>query len=932
MAAPELEVYISYIKKQFNRLISIVEKYAEGDFTKTVQIPKKQGIDPELTETIYRLASTIKNKMQDKNTILSKYKQNVKALQESEEMVKAFLNAPAEVMLWVDVQGVILRANDAAVERLGKPVSKLIGMNGWKLIPYELAESRRHYFKKVIRSGKPVRFEDKNRNTFFDNVFYPILDELGEVIQVAVLARDITEQKKVKEQYRDLVEKADIAILIDDKEGNFSYFNKKFAQLFGYSSQEIKNKSIRSLVHPEDVDWVMQYHTKRLQGKKVPSRYEFRGLRKDGSVIYLEVDAVKVKDEKGIGTRSYIWDITERKQAEEALRESEERYSAIVEDQIEMICRFKSDYILTFVNKAYARYWGKTVDELKGINFFTLIPEESRKNVKKHFDSFSPRNTVQIQEHKVINSNGKTGWQQWVNRSFFDDEGNIVEFQSVGRDITERKQMEEALQRNEQRLELAVTSAKIGLWDQDFKNNIITRSQEWAVMLGYDVKELDASINTFLDLIHPEDAPRVKEVIRKHETGKTKFFEIEHRMRTKQGNWKWILNIGKIVERDSQGHPLRATGVHIDINERKQAEEALRKSEEKYRLISENIPVVVYSALPDERSTNIFISGKAVELSGYSVEDFMEDPELWESVMYPEDREYVWEKIKEHRLKKTNLDVEYRIVTKEGTIKWIRDNAKPALNEHGNIIRIDGCMEDITKRKLAMEKAEEQRKELQNLSSHLMHTQEEERRKISQELHDELGQMLTALSINLTSMKKSMSKHCDAQSGERVKESMQLVNSMSDRLHEMILDLRPSMLDDLGLIPTLRWYIKRFQARTRINVSLDLSPPKQLLGKEIEVVLYRIIQEALTNTVKHAKADTIRICLKKSTASIKVTIEDDGQGFDTKKLSRIPVHKRGSGLPGMRERLLAVKGQLLITSKMGKGTRIEIIIPLGDKT
>jgi len=129
--------------------------------------------------------------------------------------------------------------------------------------------------------------------------------------------------KESEERYRDLVEKAGIGILIDDKEGNFRYVNKTYAGLFGYSEEEMKKLSIRSIVHPDDVKRVMEFHGKRIRGEKVPSRYEFRGIRKDGSIIHLEVDAVELKgEEKIVGSRSYVWDITERKQAREKIEAS----------------------------------------------------------------------------------------------------------------------------------------------------------------------------------------------------------------------------------------------------------------------------------------------------------------------------------------------------------------------------------------------------------------------------------------------------------------------------------------------------------------------------------------------------------------------------------------------------------------------------------
>ncbi|MCX6562279.1 MAG: PAS domain S-box protein [Candidatus Aminicenantes bacterium] len=123
--------------------------------------------------------------------------------------------------------------------------------------------------------------------------------------------------RKSEERYRDLVEKAGIAIVIDDREGNFEYANERYAEMFGYSLEEIKNQSIRSIVHPDDIERITKNHKGRLEGNKVPGRYEFKGIRKDGSIFYLEVDVVALKEVgKNVGTRSYLWDITDRKKTE----------------------------------------------------------------------------------------------------------------------------------------------------------------------------------------------------------------------------------------------------------------------------------------------------------------------------------------------------------------------------------------------------------------------------------------------------------------------------------------------------------------------------------------------------------------------------------------------------------------------------------------
>ena len=217
----------------------------------------------------------------------------------------------------------ILFANQTLMNLLGNAV----GQKCFKVLQNRNSPcpfcTNKYIFGKNL--GKPHIWEFHNKllNRYYKCIDKAICWPNGRMVRCEV-AIDITEQKTVEEglrkseeRYRDLVEKAGIAILIDDQEGNFKYANKRYAEMFGYRPEEMRNQSIQSVVHPDDVERVMKYHKGRLEGKNVPSRYEFKGIKKDGSPIYLEVDVVALKNGgPSIGTRSYLWDITDRKKAE----------------------------------------------------------------------------------------------------------------------------------------------------------------------------------------------------------------------------------------------------------------------------------------------------------------------------------------------------------------------------------------------------------------------------------------------------------------------------------------------------------------------------------------------------------------------------------------------------------------------------------------
>ncbi len=210
----------------------------------------------------------------------------------------------------------------------------------------------------------------------------------------------------------------------------------------------------------------------------------------------------------------------------------------------------------------------------------------------------------------------------------------------------------------------------------------------------------------------------------------------------------------------------------------------------------------------------------------------------------------------------------------------------------------------------------------------LINSQEEERKRISQEMHDELGQTLTAITLDLKIIERDLDPETTQDIRERLSETRTMADELDQRIGDLALDLRPSLLDDLGLIPTLKWYVNRFSNRAEVEVELKVNDRKKRLPPEIETALYRITQEALTNVARHAQANKVLLRLDQQLKAVTVTIKDDGLGFDLEELLSSQTIWQGLGLVGMRDRISLLGGRLDIHSKPGEGTRIEIEIPL----
>ncbi len=347
---------------------------------------------------------------------------------------------------------------------------------------------------------------------------------------------------------------------------------------------------------------------------------------------------------------------------------------------------------------------------------------------------------------------------------------------------------------------------------------------------------------------------------------------------------------------------------------------ALRESEEGFRTIVEQSPLSIQVMTPDgwivqvNRAWEKLWGVTSADVQYYNV---LHDQQARSLGMMPYvERGFAGEAV-------TMPPVAYHTPEslKLGRKRWFQAHIYPVKGERGEIRHVIMMYEDITERQWATE-------DLQKLSADLMNAQEAERKHISQELHDELGQSLTAIRINLASLERDLATNLAPANRERLAETSMLADQMLQHIRELSHDLRPTMLDELGLLPTLRWYVNRFAHRLGLEVEFETFGLEDRLAAEIETVLYRIIQEALTNVSRHAQARRLCLHLERSLLRVIVIIEDDGVGFDVQRWSAAAAPGLGAGLFGMRERVTLRGGVFAVHSQPGQGTRIFIELPL----
>lgn len=260
---------------------------------------------------------------------------------------------------------------------------------------------------------------------------------------------------------------------------------------------------------------------------------------------------------------------------------------AMIDDHTETICSLLPDGTFAFVNEVFCRVFGKKRSQLIGKKWNGMVAPEDLEKIQKQLQQLKPEHPVVVVEHRVPLGRGEPRWMQFVNRGMFDEKGKLLETRVVGRDITERVQMELALKESNERWKFAIESSGDGVWDWNVQKKQVSFSDRWKEMLGYEPEEIGSGFEEWETRVHPEDLAGAKAGLKAHFDGKTSSFVQEFRMKCKDGTWKWILTRGRVISKDANGAPTRVIGTHTDISQAKAAEE---REAENLRLIAEGAP------------------------------------------------------------------------------------------------------------------------------------------------------------------------------------------------------------------------------------------------------------------------------------------------------------------------------------------------------
>ena len=610
-------------------------------------------------------------------------------------------------------------------------------------------------------------------------------------------------------------------------------------------------------------------------------------------------------------------EIAERKRAEHALRVSEARYRAILEDQTELVSRFLQDGTLTYVNEAYCSFFGESREQLIGHKFWHHLSRLDQERFKQHLLSMGNEIPVATDEYEILLPQGEVRWVQWTDRAILNEEDRVVELQAVGRDVTEQKRANQALQRSEHFLKTIISSVHEGVivYDREFRYLLWNRFMEKLTgMPGEQVLGKNA-----FDLFPHLRDERVFQLLERAQSGETVFSGDIRYVIEATGKSGWV-SATYSPHRDLTGAIAGVVGIIHDITERKRVEEEIYK---KAQIIDQTHDAVI--------STNLdgYIKSwnrGAEKLYGYKAEEVLG---RYVSFLYAEEeKDSFWQDHVINPLKeKGGHRVEVKVRRKSGEVRDVLLSLAVICNELGEPLEMTGYGTDITERKKSEESIRKSREELRYLSSRLLSAQEEERKRIAAELHDSIGQTLVTLKLGLGNALKDMSKGRWQDASDLLRQLIPEIRKAIEETRSICTGLRPTVLDNLGIIPTIHWLTEILQeVHPDQIIRVEMGLEEREVPELIKIIIFRIIQEALNNTVKHSRARLVELTLTKESERIHLKVRDNGVGFDP---AVVPgqVKSFGMGLASIKERAELSGGTFSLESSMGEGTTIHVTWP-----
>jgi PAS domain S-box-containing protein len=759
-------------------------------------------------------------------------------------------------------------------------------------------------------------------------------DETGIIKNYHLLLTQLSKNISSALHLGNLLDRINDAIFTVNASFTIVSWNKASEKIYGYTAEEAVGRPTDAILQTKMTteerlrmreiitakgSWVGESIHKSKDGKQIPILLSINVIRNENGDIeeYMCISTDISTLEKNIDELHIMQeDVVRRTQEklDKSLKEIADYKYAL--DASSLVNITDANNIINYVNENFCQVSKYSFNELIGKN-------ESILNSDFHSQDFfnsiwATIRSGNIWSGQIINK-AKDGSYFWVNTTivpFMDESGKPYQYLEIGKDITERKRTEEAYKQSEEIKNIILKASLDAVIGVDSKGALISWNKEAEKIFGW--REDEVLGKRFTDVIIPERHRERDIKIMQHylETGKGDVFNkiLEVNVLNKEGE-EFTVEFTNV--------PLEQNGIKYfctfmrDISQRKLWERELKDSEQKYKMLFENNPLPMWMFTIPGRKV-IEVNNAATSHYGYSREEFLHlnvldlRPEEDKPLFIEESKTFsggmrtagVW------RHKKKNGEIIY--------VEIFRDD----IIYKGQHVRLV-LANDISEKFRTEERLKESYEELRILASHLQEIREEERAVIAREIHDELGQQITGLKMDVSWISKRLQSEEKA-IHLKIKSILELLDETVKTIRKIATELRPSILDDLGLIDALQWYSLEFEKRYKISVSFQTRMDELDLAKNASIGLFRIYQESLTNVARHSGATFVKSKISINNSVIELTIEDNGKGFDATQINK----KKTLGLLGMKERTIMLGGNYVINSEPGKGTAVIVSVPL----
>jgi PAS domain S-box-containing protein len=762
-----------------------------------------------------------------------------------------------------------------------------------------------------------------------DRANQQLIDELADLRRrVAEQEAELARRRLAEADQRQINNNLPVLVATAGFDGYYKEVNAAFERILGWSEQESLSRPFIEFIHPDDRTAAVETF-ERLKAGDTAINFEDRNICRDGSHRWIHWIVIPVPNRHivfGIGK-----DITAGRRAQEALLRAKE--------ELELKVRGRTAELILFQKSAEASGLAFGIADLEGRSVYVnptlcrLCGEEKPEDIiGKHISNYCPEEERRALDSDILSVVLREG--SWhgervalsrdgrripvLEHAFLvhDENGTPFRLAFAMTDISEQKNVEEALRASEERFALAVEGSGDGICDWDLLAGRVYFSPHWRQIFGYQVDDIGERFEEWLGLIHPDDVESTMNSINDFLGGtSSRLTGLECRLRHKDGSYRWIESHAVAV-RDDKGKAYRVVGSNGDITARKRAENALRQSHDELEAIYDGMRDGLLIA---DTQTKQFVRANAAicAMLGYSQEEILSKSVM--DIHRPEDVPTAianFQSLVEGRLR---VAADVPVMRKDGGT-FYADVSSSGVVYHGRLCAI-GFFRDTTERKQVQDALERERQSLWRM----LQASDHERQVIAYDIHDGLAQYLAAAAMQFQ-VSDSLRESSPEKAKKAHETAVELVRQAYAESRRLISEVRHPVIDERGLESAILNLVYEHRQRGGPRIECHTSVEFDRLPPILENAIYRMVQEALTNACKHSRSQKVTVSLVQEGRSVQLTVQDWGIGFHAEAIGGDHF-----GLESIRQRTRLLGGQLTIQSKPGSGTLVQVVVPILEK-